>query len=48
VENADIVVSENGRSGIFALDPATGKDHLAFALSQSGVRLASGAPCFNA
>jgi polyvinyl alcohol dehydrogenase (cytochrome) len=48
VANADVVVAENGRSGLFALDPATGKDIWYVPSPKVGCGWAGGAPCFNA
>jgi polyvinyl alcohol dehydrogenase (cytochrome) len=46
VANADVFVSENGRSGLFALNPATGKDIWYTPLPKTGCSW-TGAPCFN-
>ena len=48
VANADVVVAENGRSGLFALDPATGKAIWYAPSPKVGCGWAGGAPCFNA
>src|SRR5260370_19330081 len=48
VVNADVTTVENGRPGLFALDPASGKD-LWYKRSPSvGCHWQSGIPCFNA
>jgi polyvinyl alcohol dehydrogenase (cytochrome) len=48
VANADVITVENGRPGLFALDPASGKD-LWYKRSPSvGCHWQSGIPCFNA
>ncbi|MBV9082820.1 MAG: PQQ-binding-like beta-propeller repeat protein [Acidobacteriaceae bacterium] len=48
VANADVAVSETGRSGLFALNPATGKDIWYTPSPKVTCAWASGAPCFNA
>ncbi len=48
VANADAVVRENGRSGLFALDPATGKDLWYAPVPKVACGWAGSAPCFNA
>jgi polyvinyl alcohol dehydrogenase (cytochrome) len=47
VANADIA-AQSGRPGLFALDPATGKDLWYAPAPRVGCGWASGAPCFNA
>ncbi len=47
VANSDLFVSENGRPGLFALDPATGKD-IWYTPSPKIDCSWTGAPCFNA
>jgi polyvinyl alcohol dehydrogenase (cytochrome) len=48
VANADVLTAENGRSGLFALDPATGKDLWYKPSPRVGCRWHGGIPCFNA
>jgi polyvinyl alcohol dehydrogenase (cytochrome) len=48
VANADVVVAENGRPGLFALDPATGKDIWYAPSPKVGCGWTGSAPCFNA
>lgn len=48
VANADIVVAGNGRPGLFALNPATGKDIWYAPAPKVPCRWTSGVPCFNA
>ena len=47
VANSDVFVSENGRPGLFALDPATGKDIWYTPSPKIGCSW-TGAPCINA
>ncbi len=48
VANADVVVAENGRPGLFALDPATGKDIWYVPSPKIACAWSGSAPCFNA
>jgi polyvinyl alcohol dehydrogenase (cytochrome) len=48
VANADVVTAENGRPGLFALDPTTGKDLWYKPAPRVGCHWRSGIPCFNA
>ncbi len=48
VANADTVVAGNGRPGLFALNPATGKDIWYAPAPKVPCSWTSGAPCFNA
>jgi polyvinyl alcohol dehydrogenase (cytochrome) len=48
VANADVVTAENGRPGLFALDPATGKDLWYQPSPRVGCHWQSGIPCFDA
>jgi polyvinyl alcohol dehydrogenase (cytochrome) len=48
VANSDAVVSGAGRSGLFALDPATGKDTWFAPSPKVACSWASGAPCYHA
>ncbi len=48
VANADVVVAGNGRPGLFALNPATGKDIWYAPAPKVPCSWTSGAPCFNA
>ena len=48
VANADVVVAEDGRPGLFALDPPTGKDIWYAPSPKVGCSWAASAPCFNA
>jgi polyvinyl alcohol dehydrogenase (cytochrome) len=48
VANADVLAAENGRPGLFALDPATGKDIWYTPSPRTACSWANGAPCFNA
>jgi polyvinyl alcohol dehydrogenase (cytochrome) len=48
VANADVLAAQSGRPGLFALDPATGKDLWYAPSPRVGCGWASGAPCFNA
>jgi polyvinyl alcohol dehydrogenase (cytochrome) len=48
VANADVVTAENGRPGLFALDPTTGKDLWYQPSPRVGCHWHSGIPCFNA
>lgn len=48
IANADVVTAENGRPGLFALDPATGKDLWYQPSPRIGCHWQSGTPCFNA
>ncbi|MBV8903115.1 MAG: PQQ-binding-like beta-propeller repeat protein [Acidobacteriia bacterium] len=47
VANSDVITSENGRPGLFALDPTTGKDIWYLASPKVACSWTSGAPCFN-
>jgi polyvinyl alcohol dehydrogenase (cytochrome) len=48
VANADFVVAGNGRPGLFALNPETGKDIWYVPVPKVPCSWTSGAPCFNA
>jgi polyvinyl alcohol dehydrogenase (cytochrome) len=48
VANADVLTSETGRPGLFALDPATGKDLWYTQSPRVGCHWRSEAPCFAA
>jgi len=48
VANADVITAENGRPGLFALDPTTGKDLWYKPSPRRGCQWQSGIPCFNA
>jgi polyvinyl alcohol dehydrogenase (cytochrome) len=48
VANADVVTAENGRPGLFALDPTTGKDLWYQPSPRVGCHWQSGIPCFDA
>jgi polyvinyl alcohol dehydrogenase (cytochrome) len=48
VANADVITTENGRPGLFALDPTTGKDLWYMPSPRIGCHWQSGIPCFNA
>jgi polyvinyl alcohol dehydrogenase (cytochrome) len=48
VANADVVVAGNGRPGLFALNPETGKDIWYAPAPKVPCSWTSGAPCFNA
>lgn len=48
VANSDAVVTENGRPGLFALDPATGKDIWYAPSPKVACGWSGSAPCFNA
>jgi polyvinyl alcohol dehydrogenase (cytochrome) len=48
VAHADVLVAGNGRSGLFALDPASGKDIWYVPSPKVGCGWAGSAPCFNA
>jgi polyvinyl alcohol dehydrogenase (cytochrome) len=48
VANADVFAAENGRPGLFALDPTTGKDLWYQPSPRVGCHWPSGMPCFNA
>jgi polyvinyl alcohol dehydrogenase (cytochrome) len=48
VANADVFTAENGRPGLFALDPTTGKDLWYKPSPRVGCHWHSGIPCFNA
>jgi polyvinyl alcohol dehydrogenase (cytochrome) len=48
VANADVLTTENGRPGLFALDPATGKDLWYTPSPRVGCHWTGRMPCFNA
>jgi polyvinyl alcohol dehydrogenase (cytochrome) len=48
VANSDVIMAENGRPGLFALDPATGKDIWYVPSPKAPCSWTNGAPCFNA
>ena len=48
VANADVIVAENGRPGLFALDPATGKDSWYVPSPKVTCGWTVSSPCFNA
>jgi polyvinyl alcohol dehydrogenase (cytochrome) len=48
VANADVIVAGSGRPGLFALDPATGKDIWYAPAPKVPCKWTSGTPCFNA
>jgi polyvinyl alcohol dehydrogenase (cytochrome) len=48
VANSDVIMAENGRPGLFALDPATGKDIWYVPSPKVACSWTNGAPCFNA
>lgn len=48
VANADVLTAENGRPGLFALDPTTGKDLWYQPSPRIGCHWPSGMACFNA
>jgi polyvinyl alcohol dehydrogenase (cytochrome) len=48
VANADVLTAESGRPGLFALDPATGKDLWYTPSSRVGCNWSGGAPCIDA
>jgi polyvinyl alcohol dehydrogenase (cytochrome) len=48
VANADVLTAENGRPGLFALDPTTGKDLWYQPSPRVGCHWHSGVACFNA
>jgi polyvinyl alcohol dehydrogenase (cytochrome) len=48
IANSDVITSENGRPGLFALDPATGKDIWYLPSPKVACSWTNGAPCFNA
>lgn len=48
VANSDVIVTGNGRPGLFALDPATGKDIWYVPSPRVSCAWTNGTPCFNA
>jgi polyvinyl alcohol dehydrogenase (cytochrome) len=48
VANSDVITAENGRPGLFALDPATGKDIWYVPSPKVACSWSNGTPCFNA
>jgi polyvinyl alcohol dehydrogenase (cytochrome) len=48
VANSDVITAENGRPGLFALDPATGKDIWYVPSPKVACSWSRGTPCFNA
>src|SRR5262249_16723732 len=48
VANSDVITTENGRPGLFALDPATGKDLWYVPSPTVPCSWTNGAPCFRA